>query len=414
MRVDVASVAKGGSCVEGVAASSDVSGDVTAPPVVMPTDGRVALGQALQRRASEVADGVVADWKHRYSVRGVAYEVLEAVVRYTCSHGAELIGRYLATGDGATATESQNLAERSTIVVVDQFAMTDVIKNYLLWRDETLRIVREEAARLDVDRALLLEVNMIVRRSADVSMVNMVKEFDVQRRDLQRRLDEERAKLTHQALHDPLTGLANRTLLLDRMAHAMAGTARRNQQVGVLYLDLDGFKGVNDTLGHDAGDRLLVAVAQRLTRLVRPSDTVARLGGDEFVIVCNDLKDGERGLAAFAARIQRGVATTFADEDEITVTVSIGTTIALLGEDPAQVLGRADTGMYAEKQSAVRHVRAETDRERAARASGLAEGLRLAAEQDVERRATTAPDAGRDGTADGEAPPDGWSQAPPA
>jgi diguanylate cyclase (GGDEF)-like protein len=400
----VKGVTNGGSCKDGVAASSTASNDVEAPPVVIPTDERVELGRALQRRAGDIADGVIDDWKHRYSVRGVSYEELEALVRYTCVHGAELIGRYLTTGDGATARENQNLAERSTAAVVDQFAMTDVIKNYLCWRDETLTVIHEEAARLGVSRALLREVSAIVSRSADVSMVNMVKEFDVQRRDLQRRLDEERAKLTYQALHDPLTGLANRTLLLDRLAHAMAGTARRSQQVGVLYLDLDGFKGVNDSLGHDAGDRLLVAVAQRLTRLVRPSDTVARLGGDEFVIVCDDLKDGERGLAAFASRLQRGVATTFADEDEITVTVSIGTTIALLGEDPAQVLARADSGMYVEKQSAVRPDRAETERERAARASGVAEGLRLAAEQDAVRRSMSDEDGAADAKAADEEP----------
>ena len=95
-------------------------------------------------------------------------------------------------------------------------------------------------------------------------------------------------ELAHHALHDSLTGLPNRTLLTDRLVHGLAGTRRRHAQLGVIFLDLDHFKVVNDSLGHSAGDALLQEVAARITAAIRPSDTVARFGGDEFVIVCDD------------------------------------------------------------------------------------------------------------------------------
>jgi diguanylate cyclase (GGDEF)-like protein len=346
--------------------------------------GRKALGRALRRRAPEVGEAVVESWRRRFISRGVSLNVLSGVVTYTSTLGTELVGRYLEVGEGATPEEAQRLAERSTRVVVNQFEMSESVKNYLTWRDQTLRVVREEAGRLGVAREVVAETSAIVRASADVSMIRMVKEFDVQRRDLQRTLEQERAKLTHLALHDPLTGLANRMLLLDRLSHAIAGTARRTEQVGVLYLDLDGFKGINDTLGHQAGDRLLVAVADRLQGLVRPSDTVARLGGDEFVIVCNDLLAGEQALGAFAERIRAGVAAHRADVEDIPVSVSIGGTIAVLGDEPEHVLARADAEMYVAKQRLSREGRAEaTLRRQADDAAALADSMRTDEQPDA-------------------------------
>jgi diguanylate cyclase (GGDEF)-like protein/PAS domain S-box-containing protein len=98
-------------------------------------------------------------------------------------------------------------------------------------------------------------------------------------------------ELFHRAVHDPLTGLANRVLLLDRLNHALARADRKARTLAVLYVDLDGFKAVNDTWRHAVGDEVLQVVADRMTAAVRPEDTVARFGGDEFVVLCEDLKD---------------------------------------------------------------------------------------------------------------------------
>ena len=166
--------------------------------------------------------------------------------------------------------------------------------------------------------------------------------------------DAAQRKLSHLALHDPLTGLPNRRLLLDRVEMALARSARRPGEVAILFCDVDRFKVVNDSLGHAAGDELLMEVAVRLRQAVRPDDTVARLGGDEFVICCEGL-DGAQGLRAIAERVMRvfGAPMRVAGE-EVFVTASIGLASAMgsgaTGEVSAEVLiKQADAAMYAAK-----------------------------------------------------------------
>ena len=116
--------------------------------------------------------------------------------------------------------------------------------------------------------------------------------------------DEDRMR--HDALHDPLTGLANRTLLCDRLDHALAQSEREDGETGVLFVDLDNFKQVNDMHGHAVGDELLAALGGRLQTAVRPADTVARMGGDEFVVVCEHAD--ETGTLALADRLETAIA----------------------------------------------------------------------------------------------------------
>lgn len=157
--------------------------------------------------------------------------------------------------------------------------------------------------------------------------------------------------LAHQALHDPLTGLPNRTLLLDRLTHMLRGLDRSDTSVGLLFIDIDRFKVVNDSLGHPAGDHMLLAMASRLQTTLRTSDTLARFGGDEFVILCEGL-NGEDEAIAIAARIRDAMQQPLSwGKGELVVTLSIGIAMASSSLVSAESLLRdADAAMYRAKQ----------------------------------------------------------------
>ncbi|MGH8982963.1 MAG: putative bifunctional diguanylate cyclase/phosphodiesterase [Acidimicrobiia bacterium] len=181
-------------------------------------------------------------------------------------------------------------------------------------------------------------------------------------RDVTERRRSERT-LAHHALHDPLTGLPNRTLLLDRMRQALARAEDGREDVVALFVDLDRFKVVNDSLGHAAGDELLVEVARRLANEVAAGDTVARIGGDEFVVLCMIPRDRavlvdlaarlRSGLADLPDKILRAVAAPIRlPEAEVTITASMGVAVADTSTmpSPEDILGDADAAMYLAKQ----------------------------------------------------------------
>jgi diguanylate cyclase (GGDEF)-like protein len=186
----------------------------------------------------------------------------------------------------------------------------------------------------------------VSERTEQLAATNQELEKEVAER---RQVEEQ---LLHNAFHDGLTGLANRALFMDHLKLAL-GRAERHEsyQFAVLFLDLDRFKVVNDTLGHTVGDELLIEIARRLETAVRPGDTVSRLGGDEFTVLLDDMCDSDEA-SAVAERLQRELAVPFKlSEHEVFITVSIGVAMGAIGyQRPEDILRDADTAMYRAKQ----------------------------------------------------------------
>ncbi|MEZ5143712.1 MAG: PAS domain S-box protein [Acidimicrobiales bacterium] len=201
-----------------------------------------------------------------------------------------------------------------------------------------------EVLRYDGEAVTVLG-QMLAHRDADgeIEYVSGVMRDISERKAFERRLE-------HEATHDPLTGLPNRTLLLDRLDLALARSKRRGNGLAVLFCDLDHFKVVNDGMGHSVGDRLLVAVAERLRQQLRPGDTVSRFGGDEFVILCEDLDDVEDAISV-AKRVDHALNQPFRlGEDDLHIGVSIGIALTEKGDGHPEALIRdADAAMYRAK-----------------------------------------------------------------
>jgi diguanylate cyclase (GGDEF)-like protein/PAS domain S-box-containing protein len=157
-------------------------------------------------------------------------------------------------------------------------------------------------------------------------------------------------ELTHRAFHDALTGLPNRLLFRDRVGHALIGADRRDGLIGVLLIDLDDFKLVNDTMGHGAGDELLAAVAARLTDVLRPDDTAARLGGDEFAILVEGAREASE-VEEIAARVVEAITAPLDGAAGLSTSVSVGVATTSEALTSAEMLRRADLALYAAKEA---------------------------------------------------------------
>jgi len=205
--------------------------------------------------------------------------------------------------------------------------------------------------------------------------------------ELGRVVERQRAadRLVHQATHDALTGLPNRVLISDQLARALSRMRRDPAGcTAVFFIDLDGFKAVNDTLGHASGDRILREVAARLQQVVRPHDTLGRLSGDEFILVCEALA-GEQPLAEIGERILAVLHEPFVlNSEPFQLGASVGVTLAAAEKEPAELIAEADAAMYRAKQ--LGRGRCETYSEEL--------GARLRRRSELERALRSAPDNG--------------------
>jgi diguanylate cyclase (GGDEF)-like protein/PAS domain S-box-containing protein len=277
--------------------------------------------------------------------------------------GAELFAALVESADDAIVTttlDGRILTWNRGAERLYGYAEVDVVgqpATFLLpedGRDEITDVAQRVAQRIRVEHYETIRVHRTGRR-IDVS-VSVSPVIDGDRvvaiasiaRDITGRKHVERM-INHLAFHDGLTGLANRTLIRDRLQHALARSRRGGGMVAVIYLDLDDFKEVNDRLGHAAGDQLLQAVSARLQPLLRPGDTFGRLGGDEFVVV-SDRIPNDRAALGIAERLASALTEPFEfNAARIEVTASIGVALGDADTDADRLLANADRAMYAVK-----------------------------------------------------------------
>jgi diguanylate cyclase (GGDEF)-like protein len=223
--------------------------------------------------------------------------------------------------------------------------------------EEIVNTIQEFAAlRFDARAPIGPDGDIVDAVGAGVNFLG--EELEASFRDMERRVGDRTAELTlatqelaRRALSDELTGLPNRTLFWEHLSHRLALAGRRQPGFAVLFLDIDDFKTLNDTLGHAAGDRLLVDVASRLRTALREGDTAARVGGDEFVVLLDEVRTQE-GARVVAERLLEVLRAPYEiGADRWIATVSIGVAIGPASFRTAdEVVGAADTAMYKAKQ----------------------------------------------------------------
>jgi diguanylate cyclase (GGDEF)-like protein len=238
-------------------------------------------------------------------------------------------------------------------------SLDGVTKCCFVWRNVMAEVMRQDAAQLGSSDAALWQGMNLLQLSLEFSLLRMAECFEAERKRTDEELSRREDELSFLATHDPLTGLPNRTLILDRVQQ-MLGRSRRNQTpVAALFIDLDNFKQVNDTLGHAVGDELLRAVAARLDGVIRAADALGRLGGDEFVVVSDDLTLSA-GPELIAERLLSALREPFKlgkdKQTRVRVTASIGIAVGR-GLTAEELLRDSDIAMYrAKREGKDRHL----------------------------------------------------------
>ena len=308
------------------------------------------LGEALKARTEDVVRAMVL----RTEQSG---HVLDAMVEDSFARVGTVstvaVARWMAGEDPEVARE---VGQESWLIFGQLAAqraapLNEVTKRCLRWCDAADDVVRETAAELDLSQDVLLQALAMLQRSLNVTLVRMCESFEAERQRADQELGRRQEELAFMATHDALTGLPNRTLILDRIEQMLARSRRNQTPVAALFIDLDNFKSINDTLGHGAGDELLRAVAARLDGVVRAADGLGRLGGDEFVVVAEELSLAA-GPELIAERLIEALKEPFklgaSKETPLTVTASIG--IAAGDRTAAgDLLRDADIAMYRAK-----------------------------------------------------------------
>ncbi|HVW17847.1 MAG TPA: EAL domain-containing protein [Solirubrobacteraceae bacterium] len=317
----------------------------------MPAGGEVrTIGRELEARADEVNARIVA--RSRRSGVALGADVEERLSRVGVV-STVAVARWMAGGglDAAREVGAEAWQIFGTLAVERAAPLNEVTKRCLRWCDSASETVEEIAEQLGFSRDVVLEAQAMLRRSLNVTLVRMCETFEDVRRQVDEQLDRRQEELMYLATHDPLTGLANRAMILERTEQMMARSRRANTPVAALFIDLDNFKGINDTLGHDTGDELLRAVAGRLDTVVRATDVLGRLGGDEFVVVAegHSLRGGADQIARRMIDALRAPFELGEDSARVTVTASVGIAEGHRAS-PDELLRDADIAMFQAKR----------------------------------------------------------------
>jgi diguanylate cyclase (GGDEF)-like protein len=315
-----------------------------------PTDELCRLGQAINARTNDVVAAMIARTESsdcqleaavedRFARVGAVSTV--AVARWMSGEGPDVARD---VGKEAWQIFGQLASQRAA-------PLNEVTKRCLRWADAAREVMLECAEELQLSADVLAKGLAMLQRSLNVTLVRMCESFEAARQTADEELARRQRELAFLATHDELTGLPNRTLILDRVAQLLLRARREKTPIAALFIDLDNFKAINDTLGHAAGDELLRAVASRLSAVVRESDAVGRLGGDEFVVIASSISFAS-GPELIAERLLEALDQPFKLEGTgdatLKVTASIG--VAAGDRDCADELLRdADIAMYQAK-----------------------------------------------------------------
>ncbi len=323
------------------------------PPAALqePVEDLPVLGEALKARADDVLSQTVA------LTAGAGYQQVEGVVQGSFERisisSTMAVSRWIAGEGIEVAVELGRETWEIFAELAAQRAATldEVTRRCFAWRNVMAQVLHESATELGSSPEALAQALSILQLSLEFSLLRMSECFEVERTRTDEELKRREEELSFLATHDPLTGLPNRTLILDRVEQMLVRSHRSQTPVAALFVDLDNFKSINDTLGHAAGDELLQAVAARLDGVVRDADALGRLGGDEFVVVSEALTLSV-GPELIAERLLETLKEPFklgADkETRVTVTASIG---IAAGEhiSAEELLRDADIAMYRAK-----------------------------------------------------------------
>jgi diguanylate cyclase (GGDEF)-like protein len=309
-----------------------------------------ALGEALNARAEYVLDETRARTNDPdHPVEAVVQESFERI----CTSSTIAVARLIAGEDLDVARE----AGRETWEVFGELAaqraapLDLVTRRCLWWRNVTAEVLCESAEELGVSAQGLSQAQDVLQMSLDFSLLRMAECFESERRRTDEELSQREQELAFLATHDALTGLPNRTLIIDRVEQMLARSARRDTSMVALFIDLDNFKAINDTLGHSAGDELLKAVAQRLDGVVRDGDALGRLGGDEFVVISEGISL-DAGPELIAERLLEALKQPFELSGAGPASFKVNASVGIAMGDVAsaeELLRHADIAMYRAK-----------------------------------------------------------------